>query len=130
MDEDLRDELEPEPCESSERPGEEEDEALDRRELLSLLKKWSKVVVAGIVVGMNLAGPQEAEASVGWVNRRGGGSGGWVNGGGGGIGWANRSGGGGWVNRRGGGGGGTGWVNRSGGSWVNRRGGGGWANRR
>ena len=73
-----------------------------RRDFLLSLGKWSKVVIAGAVLGTGLLG-HEREAQAGaWVNRRGGwGGGGWINGGGGG---------GGWINNRGG----------YGGSWVNR----------
>ncbi|GAK53178.1 predicted membrane protein [Candidatus Moduliflexus flocculans] len=78
---------------------EQEQELLSRREYLVSLKKWSKVVIGGVVLGGMLAGTNSAEA--GWVNRRGG----WVNGGGGG--WINGGGGGGWIN-----GGGGGWINR------------------
>ena len=86
------------------------DELLSRRNFLSGLKKWSKVVIAG-AVGIGVGSKANAGS---WVNRRGG------------AGWANR-GGGGWVNRSGGGG----WINRSGGgSWANRRGLGGWLNGR
>ena len=91
----------------------EEAELLHRRDFLQSLKKWSRAVIGGVVLG-TLASGSKAEA--GWINSRGA----WVNGGGGG--WANR--GGSWIN------GGGGWINR-GGSWVNGGGGGGsWVNRR
>ena len=87
------------------------DSLMSRRDFLSGLKKWSKVVVATAVVG-SVAG--KAIAAV-WAN--GGGS--WGNRGGS---WGNS--GGSWGNR-----GGGGWANSSRGGWINRRGGGGWANR-
>jgi hypothetical protein len=110
---------------------------LSRRDFLSGLKKWSKVVIAaaaGVAVG------RKASAGA-WVNRRGPGYG-WGNGGvvwgnggtvwgNGGGSWGNR--GGSWANRGGswGNGGGGSWVNRhGGGGWVNRYGGGGWLNGR
>ncbi len=107
-----------------------DDDLKSRREFLVGLKKWSKIVIGGILVGGALVSP-DRDAEAGWINRRGGGGGGWANRGGswvnrGGGSWVNRGGGGGWVNR----GGGGGWVNRGGGGWANRRGGGGWANRR
>jgi len=76
-----------------------DDELLSRREFLSGLKKWSKVVIAS-AIGITVASKADAAAwgnhGGSWVNRRGyGGS--WVNGGGGG--WINRYGGGGWINR-------------------------------
>ena len=89
----------------------EEAELLHRRDFLQSLKKWSRAVIGGVVLG-TLASGSKAEAAR--VNSRGA----WVNGGGGG--WASR--GGSWVN------GGGGWINR-GGTWVNG-GGGGWVNRR
>ena len=91
----------------------DEKELVSRREYLIGLKKWSKAVIGGVLLGGLLASTdKEAEAAgVGWVNRRGS----WGNGA-----WANRSSGGGsWVNRRGG------WID--GGSWNNR--GGSWSNR-
>lgn len=106
-----------------------EEPTLSRRDFLTSLGKWSKVVIgAAIGAGALLAAEQPAEAyGSAWANR--GGGGGWANRGGGGA-WANRGGGGGWVNRYGGGGawanrggvwanGGAVWVN-GGGSWVNR----------
>jgi hypothetical protein len=88
-----------------------------RRDFFVGLKKWSKIVIGGVLLGGSLAyadkeaaGWAVAGRGGGWANRRGGG------------GWANRRGGGGWLNRRGGGGwlnGGGGWYNR-GGSWINR----------
>jgi hypothetical protein len=93
----------------------EEKTAQGRRAFLQSLGKWSgAAITAAVAAGWLASGPQ-ARAG-GWVNRRGGGGGGWVNGGGGG----------GWVNRRGGG---AGWINGGGGGWVNRSGGGGWINR-
>ena len=85
----------------------EEHELVSRREYLLSLKKWSKVVIGGVVFGGLLAGSNQ-NAEAGWVNRRGG----WINGGGGG--WGN-GGGGSWGN-----GGGGGWHNGGGGGWVNR----------
>jgi hypothetical protein len=96
----------------------DEEQLLGRRDFLLSLKKWSKVVIGGIVLGRVLSGTG-AEAA--WVNRRAT----WVNGaGGGGGGWLNR--GGSWIN------GGGGWINRTGGGWLNGGGGGGssWVNRR
>jgi len=118
-----------------------------RRDFLLSLKKWSKAVVGGVLVGSALSregGEAQAGTLVGprgsWVNRRGG------------AGWANRRGGGGWVNRAGVGAwanGGRTWANggavwaNSGGNWINNGGswvngntgwvntsGGGWLNRR
>ena len=92
----------------------EERVLMRRRDFLQGLKKWSKAVVGGIVLGKLLDG---SEAKANWVNRRGT----WVNGVAGG--WLNR--GGSWVN------GGSAWVNRTGGGWLNGHGGGGsWINRR
>jgi hypothetical protein len=78
----------------------EERERESRRAFLLGLGKWSRAVIVGAVAGGVLLTDRPAQA--GWINRRGGGGGGWINGGGGGS----------WVNRRGGG-----W----GGSWINRR---------
>jgi hypothetical protein len=103
---------------------------LSRREFLTSLGKWSKIVIgAAIGGGALLAAAEQAEAyGAAWANRGGGGGGAaWANrgGGGGGAAWANHGGGGGWVNRYGGGGGGAAWANRAGGggggAWVNRR---------
>ena len=78
----------------------EEQPLQSRRNFLIGLGKWSRVVIAGAIVGGALLAEKPAQA--GWLNRRGCcRGGGWINGGGGG----------GWINRRGG------W----GGSWVNRR---------
>lgn len=104
-----------------------EERALSRRDFLTSLGKWSKIVIgAAIGAGALLAAESSAEARGAWANRGGGGGTGWANRGGGGGGWANRAGGGGaWAN----GGGGGGWVNRyggGGGAWANR--GGVWAN--
>jgi hypothetical protein len=85
-----------------------EAELLRRRDFLKSLKKWSQVVIGGVVLGGLLPG-SEPEAGGVWINSRGG----WINGGGGG-----------WVNR------GGSWVNGVGGGWANRRGGGGWINSR
>ncbi|MEE4378391.1 MAG: hypothetical protein V2J55_12910 [Candidatus Competibacteraceae bacterium] len=81
----------------------EEHATQSRRKFLSGLGKWSKVVIAGALVGSGALLTEKSAQAAGWINRRGGG-GGWLNGRGGG--------GGSWVNRRGGG-----W----GGSWINRR---------
>lgn len=70
----------------------DEPELLRRRDFLKSLKKWSQVVIGGIVLGA--IAPTQSEA--GWINRRGGGGVGWINGGG----WINRRGGGGWLNAR------------------------------
>src|SRR5262245_61819484 len=85
----------------------DEAELLRRRDFLKSLKKWSQIVIGGIVLGG--LSPNKTDAGAAWVNSRGG----WVNGGGGG-----------WVNR-----GGT-WVKGGSGGWVNRHGGGGWINAR
>ena len=74
------------------------DTVLGRRLFLQSMGKWSGAAIAAAVVGGWLASAPRAEAGR-WVNRRGGGGGGWVN----------RGGGGGWVNRRGGS---AGWINR------------------
>ena len=110
----------------------------ERRRFLRGLGKWSQAVIGGVLLGGALIESTPAHAwaaargyggsaAVGrggsWVNRYGGGGGGyryggggaWVNGGGG-----YRYGGGGWIN---GGGGGGGWINRYGGggsAWANR----------
>ena len=112
---------------------EQNDDLANRRDFLLATKKWSKIVIGGLLVaGAVATSTRTAHARGSWVNRRGGG------------GWANRSGGGGWYNRSGGGGGwingggggwynrGGSWINGGGGGWVNRRGGGGgsWINRR
>ncbi len=103
---------------------------IDRRDFLTGLKKWSKIVISGAILGSALFdSSRDAHAAV-WVNRR---PGGWVNHVGpwhnwnnrGGS-WANNPSGGGWANRAGGGG----WANTGGGSWANRRGPGGWINRK
>ncbi len=91
------------------------EELIDRRGFLLGLKKWSKIVIGGALMGsalLNAATEKPAEAA-GWANRAGGG-GAWANRAGGGGAWANRAGGGGaWANR------GAAWANR-GGTWVNR----------
>jgi hypothetical protein len=97
-------------------------ELLDRRGFLLGLKKWSKIVIGGALVGSALLDPGREKEAAAWVNRGGGGA--WANHGGGGAAvvkpggsaaWANRAGGGGaaWANR------GAAWANR-GASWVNR----------
>ena len=68
-----------------------------RREVLRGLGKWSGASVLA-VVGAAAWISTASNAKAGWLNRNGGGGGGWVNGGGGG--WVNRRGGGGWINRR------------------------------
>ena len=85
--------------EQSESGAEEEVPLQTRREFLLSLGKWSKVVIAGAVLGGALSQSVPDAQAGAWVNRRGGGGGGWINGHGGG-------GGGGWINRRGG------WYNR------------------
>jgi hypothetical protein len=86
---------------------------LDRRSFLIGLKKWSKIVIGGALLGsalLNSGDETEVEAA-GWANRAGAGGAVVTRGGGA---WANRVGAGGaWANRA------AGWVNR-GGSWVNR----------
>jgi hypothetical protein len=78
----------------------EEAELLRRRDFLKGLKKWSQVVISGIVLGEALSSKAEAGA---WANH--------------GRAWVNR-GGGGWVNHHSGGG--SGWANH-GRAWVNAR---------
>lgn len=82
--------------------------AVERREFLRGLGKWSQAVIGGVLGAGLISSPQAQAGS--WVNRRGGGS--WINGGG----WNNRP---------------SSWINRGGGSWINRRGSGGgsWINR-
>jgi hypothetical protein len=77
---------------------EERRELLDRRLFLQSMGKWSGAAIAAAVFGGTWLGSAPEANAGGWVNRRGGGAGGWINGGG-------------WVNRRGYGGGGA-WVNR------------------
>jgi hypothetical protein len=81
---------------------------LDRRGFLLGLKKWSKIVIGGALVGGALLDPGREREAAAWVNRGGGGA------------WANRGGGAAWANR------GPSWANR-GPSWANR--GPSWANR-
>jgi hypothetical protein len=76
----------------------DEKDALSRRLFMQSLGKWSGAAITAVVAGAWFASAPRVHA--GWVNRRGGGGGGWANA---------RGGGGGWVNRRGGGGG---WINR------------------
>ncbi|GAK53180.1 hypothetical protein U14_04440 [Candidatus Moduliflexus flocculans] len=90
----------------------EEQQIMSRRDYLLSLKKWSKVVIGGVLFGGIMAGISDNAAAGGWANRRGG----WGNGGGGS--WGNSRGG--WGN-----GGGGSWRNYGGGSWGN---GGGWHN--
>ncbi len=115
MDKDIKDRL-------GDKDRSNEQKSMDRRGFLLGLKKWSKIVIGGVVLGgalLNSGTEKEAEAA-GWINHRGGG-GAWANragGGGAAVGrggaWANRAGGGGaWANRA------AAWANR-GGSWVNR----------
>jgi len=86
-----------------------EKELMDRRSFLISLKKWSKIVIGGALVGSALLDHgTEIEAGA-WANRGGGGGGGGA--------WANRGGGGAWANH--GGGGGGAWANH-GTAWVNR----------
>ena len=107
------------------KPQEDEGILQSRREFLGAGMKWSKAVVAGVLLGGVLVNSPEAAAQrrgrSAWANRRGGG-GAWRNRGGA---WANRSGGGGaWGNRSGVV---RAWANR-GKVWANR--GSVWANRR
>ena len=55
----------------------EEDDLLGRRDFLKGLKKWSQIVIGGVVLG----GIAPTQTEAGWINRRGGwyGGGGWVN---------------------------------------------------
>ncbi len=104
---------------SGEEIGANEKEIMDRRGFLIGLKKWSKIVIGGALLGsglLNAGAEKEAEAA-GWANRAGGGAA-----------WANRAGGGAAVVKPGGGAA----VVKPGGSaaaWANRAGGGVWANR-
>ncbi len=67
---------------------------LDRRCFLLGLKKWSKIVIGGALVGGALLNPGREREAAAWVNR-GGGGGAWANrAGGGGAAWANHAGGG------------------------------------
>ena len=92
-----------------------EKELMDRRSFLLSLKKWSKIVIGGALVGSALLDHGTEIEAAAWANRGGGGGGAWANrGGGGGGAWANRGGGGtAWANR------GAAWANH-GTSWVNR----------
>jgi hypothetical protein len=70
----------------------------NRRQFLQSTGKWSSAAIMAAVAGGWLGTAKDAHARGAWVNRRGGGGGGWVNRGGGG--WVNRRvGGGGWINR-------------------------------
>ncbi len=81
---------------TSEKQDLEEQENLTRREYLISLKKWSKVVIGGVLLGGILTHTTKEDASAGsWANRRGGRGSAWANGG-------------------------RAWANRRGGSWVNR----------
>jgi hypothetical protein len=100
---------------------------MDRRGFLHSLKKWSKIVIGGALVGSALLNQTTEVEAAAWANRGGGGGGAWANkaggggavvvhpGGGGGTAWANKAGGGGaaWANR------GAAWANH-GTAWVNR----------
>ena len=112
----------------------EKEGLLSRREYLISLKKWSKAVIGGVLLGSIIegcAGTAWSNSGSGWGNQASpwrnniGGwrnnSGGWRNGS---AGWRNGSGGG-WKNS-----GGGGWKNHSGGGWKNSGGGGNWVNRR
>ncbi|GAK53179.1 transcription elongation factor [Candidatus Moduliflexus flocculans] len=70
----------------------EEQRGMSRRDYLLSLKKWSKIVIGGVVLGGLLAGTNQNAEAGGWVNRRGGG---WSNNGG--NSWANRRGLGAWI---------------------------------
>ena len=74
-----------------------EREAMDRRECLRAMGKWSAAAIGAAAGAVWLGSAGSAQAGA-WVNRRIGGGG-----------WVNRGGGGGWINRRVGGGG---WINR------------------
>ena len=100
-----------------------EKELIDRRSFLISLKKWSKIVIGGALVGSALLDHGTEIEAAAWANR-GGGGGAWANhaGGGGAVvrpggstAWANKAGGGGaaWANR------GAAWANH-GTAWVNR----------
>jgi hypothetical protein len=115
---------------------EEEQGLLSRRDFLISLTKWSKVVIAGALLGGLLTHSDKKAQAGSWINRRGGYGGGWYNRGGswydGRGGWYDGRGGwydgrGDWYNRPRGG---TGWINTGRGGWINRRGGLGWINRR
>lgn len=96
--------------------------SMDRRNFLLSLKKWSKIVIGGALVGSTLLNSGTETQAASWVNGSGGG-GAWGNHGGGGA-WGNHGGGGGtaWANH------GNVWANR-GNAWANGGGGTGWANR-
>src|SRR5208283_3926955 len=91
---------------SGEEIGASEKDMTDRRGFLVGLKKWSKIVIAGALLGsglLNAGAEKEAEAGA-WANRAGGRRTAWANRGGGGVvghhgAWANRVGGGvAWAN--------------------------------
>jgi hypothetical protein len=100
-----------------------EKELIDRRSFLLSLKKWSKIVIGGALVGSALLDHGTEIEAAAWANRGGGGGGAWANNAGGGAmvrpggstAWANKAGGGGaaWANR------GAAWANH-GTAWVNR----------
>ena len=97
-----------------------EQELMDRRGFLLSLRKWSKIVIGGALLGSALlnSGPEKQAEAAAWANRGGGGGA-----------WANRAGGGGAAVVRPGGGGAA-VVRSGGGAWANRAGAGGaWANR-
>ena len=71
----------------------EEPAQTDRRGFFKGIRKWSAVVLTGIVLGATTT----KESRAGWLNNRGGG--GWLNNRSGG-GWLNRRGVGGWLNGR------------------------------
>jgi hypothetical protein len=106
----------------------ESDVCKSRREFLVAAKRWSKAVVAGVMVGTILLHTGCAWGNGGGGAWRNGGGGVWGNGGG--RAWRN-GGSGGWRNGGSGGwrnGGGRAWRNGGGGGWRNR--GRSWANRR
>jgi hypothetical protein len=74
----------------------QDEEANSRRLFLQGVGKWSSAAIVAAVAGVGIGIAPNARAA--WINRRGGGGGGWVNRGGGG--WVNRRGGGSWINRR------------------------------
>ncbi len=106
----------------SEEISKNEQELLDRRGFLLGLKKWSKIVIGGALVGGALLDPGREKEAVAWVNRGGGAA--WANHAGGGAAVVRPGGSAAWANRAGGGG--AAWANR-GGAWANR--GASWVNR-
>src|SRR5208337_733279 len=90
---------------SGEEIGANEKEMIDRRGFLSGLKKWSKIVIGGALLGsglLNAGAEKEAEAGA-WANRAGGGGRAWANRAGGGAAVVKPGGAAAWANRAGGG---------------------------